>query len=114
MARGGQLGPAVWLGCRRVVAGSLLAGGTVVGTLSFYRCWTPGSVPLPRLIAIVAAKWRIEEVHQPSKQAAGLDSGPALTHEQQYHHERRLGAAHACPLLSAAAVMYRPVASLGT
>ena len=29
------------------------------GTLSFYRCWTPGPVPLSRLIAIASARWRI-------------------------------------------------------
>jgi SRSO17 transposase len=30
------------------------------GTLSFYRCWTPGPVPLSRLIAIAVARWRID------------------------------------------------------
>ena len=32
------------------------------GKLSFYRCWTPGPVPLSRLIAIAVARWRIEMV----------------------------------------------------
>jgi hypothetical protein len=32
------------------------------GTLSFYRCWTPGPVPLSRLIAVASARWRIEMV----------------------------------------------------
>jgi hypothetical protein len=31
------------------------------GTCSFYRCWTPGPVPLARLIATAVARWRIEE-----------------------------------------------------
>jgi SRSO17 transposase len=48
------------------------------GTPSFYRCWTPGPVPLSRLIAIAAARWRIEEDHQLSKQAAGLDAGQVI------------------------------------
>jgi SRSO17 transposase len=48
------------------------------GQLSFYRCWTPGPVPLSRLIAIAVARWRIEEDHQLSKQAAGLDSGQVI------------------------------------
>jgi SRSO17 transposase len=48
------------------------------GTLSYYRCWTPGPVPLSRLIAIASARWRIEEDHQLSKQAAGLDSGQTI------------------------------------
>jgi SRSO17 transposase len=48
------------------------------GTCSFYRCWTPGSVPLTRLIAIAVTRWRIEEDHQLAKQAAGLDSGQVI------------------------------------
>ena len=32
------------------------------GQLSFYRCWTPGPVPLSKLIAIASARWRIEMV----------------------------------------------------
>ena len=44
------------------------------GQLSYYRCWTPGPVPLSKLIAIASARWRIEEDHQLSKQAAGLDA----------------------------------------
>ena len=45
------------------------------GTLSYYRCWTPGPVPLSKLIAVASARWRVEEDHQLSKQAAGLTPG---------------------------------------
>ena len=48
------------------------------GTLSFYRCWTPGPVPLSRLIATAVTRWRIEEDHQLAKQVAGLDSGQVI------------------------------------
>jgi SRSO17 transposase len=48
------------------------------GTLSFYRCWTPGPVALSRLIAIAVSRWRIEEDHQLAKQAAGLDAGQVI------------------------------------
>jgi SRSO17 transposase len=48
------------------------------GQLSYYRCWTPGPVPLSRLIAVASARWRIEEDHQLSKQAAGLDCGQVI------------------------------------
>ena len=48
------------------------------GTLSFYRCWTPGPVPLSKLIAIAVARWRIEEDHQLSKQVVGLDAGQVI------------------------------------
>jgi SRSO17 transposase len=48
------------------------------GTLSFYRCWTPGPVPLSKLIAIASARWRIEEDHQLAKQNTGLDAGQVI------------------------------------
>jgi SRSO17 transposase len=48
------------------------------GQLSFYRCWTPGPVPLSKLIAIASARWKIEEDHQLSKQATGLDAGQVI------------------------------------
>jgi SRSO17 transposase len=47
-------------------------------TLSFYRCWTPGPVPLGRLIAVAQARWRIEEDRQLARQVAGLDSGQVI------------------------------------
>jgi SRSO17 transposase len=48
------------------------------GQLSFYRCWTPGPVPLSKLIAIASARWKIEEDHQLAKQVAGLDAGQVI------------------------------------
>ena len=42
------------------------------------RCWTPQPVPLSRLIAIAAVRWRIEEDHQLAKQATGLDAGQVI------------------------------------
>ena len=48
------------------------------GTLSYCRCWTPGPVPLARLIAIAVARWRIEEDHQLTKQSTGLDAGQVI------------------------------------
>ena len=45
------------------------------GKVSFYRCWTPGPVPLSRLITIAVIRWRIEEDHQLAKQGTGLDAG---------------------------------------
>ena len=47
------------------------------GQLSFYRCWTPGPVPLSRLATIASARWRIEEDHQLSNQV-GLDAGQII------------------------------------
>jgi SRSO17 transposase len=48
------------------------------GQLSYYRCWTPGPVPLSKLIATASARWRIEEDHQLGKQVAGLDAGQVI------------------------------------
>jgi SRSO17 transposase len=48
------------------------------GTLSYCRCWTPGPVPLSRLIAIAVTRWRIEEDHQLARQSTGLDAGQVI------------------------------------
>jgi hypothetical protein len=56
----------------------LLRRHRYTGQLSFYRCWTPEPAPLSKLIAIASARWRIEEDHQLSKQAAGLDAGQVI------------------------------------
>ena len=56
----------------------LLRRHRYTGQLSYYRCWTPGPVPLSKLIAIASARWRIEEDHQLSKQVAGLDAGQVI------------------------------------
>jgi len=48
------------------------------GKLSFYRCWTPGPVPLSRLITIAVTRWRVEEDHQLAKQSTGLDAGQVI------------------------------------
>jgi SRSO17 transposase len=32
------------------------------GTLSYYRCWTPGPVPLSKLIAIASARWKSRKI----------------------------------------------------
>jgi hypothetical protein len=49
-----------------------------IGQLSFYRCWTPGPVPLFRLIAIAVIRWRVEEDHQLVRQSTGLDAGQVI------------------------------------
>jgi SRSO17 transposase len=43
--------------------------------LSYYRCFSPGPVPLTRLVALATLRWKIEEDHQLAKQACGLDKG---------------------------------------
>ena len=48
------------------------------GKPSCYHCWTPGPVPLARLIAVAVARWRIEEDHQLAKQVTGLDAGQVI------------------------------------
>jgi hypothetical protein len=48
------------------------------GTLSFYRCWTPGPAALTQLIAVAVLRWRIKEDHQIAKQATGLDAGQVI------------------------------------
>ncbi|MGE5292266.1 MAG: IS701 family transposase [Micromonosporaceae bacterium] len=57
----------------------LLRRHRYTGTISYYLCWSPRPVPLARLIAVAVTRWKIEEDHQLSKQAAGLDSGQVTT-----------------------------------
>ncbi len=54
------------------------------GTLSFYRCWTPGPAALSQLIAVAVLRWRIEEDHQIAGQATGLDAGQ-VTRWRSWH-----------------------------
>src|ERR1700746_1401079 len=48
------------------------------GTLSYYRCWTPGPVPLSKLISVAIIRGKIEEDHPLSKQSTGLDAGQVI------------------------------------
>jgi SRSO17 transposase len=57
----------------------LLRRHRYTGTISYFLCWTPAPVPLAKLIAVAVTRWKIEEDHQLSKQAAGLDSGQVTT-----------------------------------
>jgi SRSO17 transposase len=54
------------------------------GTLSYYRCWTPGPIPLSKLITTASARWQIEEDHQLSKQAARLNAGQVIRWKSWY------------------------------
>jgi hypothetical protein len=47
-------------------------------TVWFYGLWTPGPVPLSRLIAVAVTRRRIEEDHQLAEQSTGLDAGRVI------------------------------------
>lgn len=49
------------------------------GELAFYRCWTPGPVPLQALVRVAGIRWRIEENFQAGKGLAGLDEHQVRT-----------------------------------
>jgi len=76
------------------------------GQLSYYRCWTPMPVPLSKLIAITVARWRIEEDHQLSKQAAGLDAGQVI--RWRSWHRWTAICLLACTCLAVAVALQRP------
>jgi SRSO17 transposase len=57
----------------------LLRRHRYTGTVSYFLCWSPGPVPLAKLISVAVARWRIEEDHQMTKQVSGLDSGQVTT-----------------------------------
>jgi SRSO17 transposase len=41
--------------------------------LAFYRCYSPGPVPLPVLVKVAGTRWTTEENFQAGKQLTGLD-----------------------------------------
>jgi SRSO17 transposase len=47
--------------------------------LAFFRCWTPTLAPLSALVAVVCARWHIEDDVQLGKRTVGLDSGQVRT-----------------------------------
>jgi SRSO17 transposase len=57
----------------------LLRRHRYTGTISYFVCWTPDPVPLAKLISVAAARWKIEEDHQLTKQVTRLDSGQVTT-----------------------------------
>lgn len=45
------------------------------GEVSYFRCWSPGSVSLGTLVEVISRRWRIEETFQLAKGFTGLDQG---------------------------------------
>jgi SRSO17 transposase len=43
------------------------------GELAFYRCWSPGPVPLATLVKVTGSRWRVEEMFHSCKTLTGLD-----------------------------------------
>ena len=72
------------------------------GQRSYYQCWSPGPVPLPRLIAIAVARRRIEEDHQLSKQVASLDAGQVIRWTSRHRWTAVCLLAHSYPAAAAA------------
>ncbi|MGI5250576.1 IS701 family transposase [Actinacidiphila glaucinigra] len=51
----------------------LIRRNRTTGELSYYRCWSPASVPLATLVRVAGARWQVEETFQAGKGLAGLD-----------------------------------------
>jgi hypothetical protein len=47
--------------------------------ISYFRVWTPTPVSLADLVAVVCARWHVEEDFQLSKRTVGLDQGQVRT-----------------------------------
>jgi SRSO17 transposase len=75
------------------------------GTVSYFLCWSPGQVPLARLIAIAVTRWETEEDHQLTKQVTGLDSGQVTTWTSW--HRRTAASLLACAFPAVAAAWQR-------
>ncbi|WP_189083208.1 IS701 family transposase [Mangrovihabitans endophyticus] len=51
----------------------LIRRNRTTGELAFYRCWSPGPVPLRTLVTVAGRRWKIEESFQAAKTGLGLD-----------------------------------------
>ena len=87
----------------------LLRRHRYTGTVSSYLRWTPGPVPLAKLIKVAVSRWKIEEDHQLSKQVAGLDSGQVTTWTS-WHRWTAISLL-ACAFLAVAAAWQRAAGS---
>ncbi|WP_442802694.1 hypothetical protein [Streptomyces sp. CB01373] len=43
------------------------------GELAYYRCYSPGPVPLSTLVGVARSRWRVAETFQAGRELAGLD-----------------------------------------
>ncbi|MGW5235977.1 IS701 family transposase [Streptomyces nodosus] len=51
----------------------LIRRNRTTGELAYYRCFSPGPVPLAALVRVAGSRWRVEETFQSGKGLAGLD-----------------------------------------
>ena len=51
----------------------LIRRNRTTGELAFYRCWSPQTVALHRLVTVAGRRWSIEESFQAAKTGLGLD-----------------------------------------
>jgi SRSO17 transposase len=51
----------------------LIRRNRTTGELAFYRCFSPGPMPLTTLVRVAGSRWRVEETFQAEKGLAGLD-----------------------------------------
>jgi SRSO17 transposase len=70
-------------------------------TISFFRAWTPTPVPLADLVAVVCARWHVEEDFQLSKRTANLDSGQVRTWTSWHRWSTAALTAYACLVIAA-------------
>ncbi|MFD4562708.1 IS701 family transposase [Streptomyces sp. NPDC058469] len=50
------------------------------GELAYYRCYSPGPVPLTELVRMAGSRWRVEEFFQSGKGLAALDEHQVRRH----------------------------------
>ena len=64
------------------------------GELAFYRCWSPGPMPLHMLVRVAGTRWRVETCFQTSKRI-GLDEPQVRRWGSWYRHTTLVMLAHA-------------------
>jgi SRSO17 transposase len=63
--------------------------------LAYFRCWSPGPVPLPELVAVAGARWAVEDCFAEAKNETGLDHYQVRRYRAWYRHITLSMLAHA-------------------
>jgi hypothetical protein len=97
--------PGHWLLARR----SLHRNAKGELELAFFRCWSPGPVTLPELVAVAGARWGVEDCFSEAKNETGLDHYQVRKYRAWYRHVTLSMLAHA--FLAVTARVARPAPS---
>jgi SRSO17 transposase len=79
--------------------------------LAFFRCWSPGPVTLPELVAVAGARCGVEDCFSEAKNETGLDHYQIRKYQAWYRHVTLSMLAHAFLAVTAHAARPEPAPS---